>query len=397
MCSLSLRSPLVDSHWLVVLPLFGLMRCNTMVSVGKLSARMYQSRRNHSQSAASTRTQRAVKLDVHCAFESLPSIWCRECHPSEIYSTIREPCLIRIRTNCERNWWWVTNLWNTWLVDLREKHPCTQQRTSCNMGKYIGTALPFNSPSDLKALRWKCMEHTFMSSFGTKFVTFCRMVLHQASNVGLCVGTLKIRQKHFTRFKILDTSVWSIGAQQMQKWVNSLILTHEMWYFLCAMNSIGIVRYSTSAFSAFSILSFASFSIHNYEFTKKIWSSPPKNTHANNSRRRKLLIDVNVNFDINDLTAFGTNNRKTLFADGSIAVNSVDFQRKRKISLTSIRMIRPHEWHLFSLKFYMKNWNGFVWRLRRLNSLRRMCGQANDIVRWNRMNWNGYTANSLIS
>lgn len=87
LCSLSLwSSPLVDSHLLVVLSLPGLMRCNTMVSVGKLLARMYQSKRNHSQSAASTRTQRAVKLDAHCAFESLPSIWCRDCHPSEIYS-----------------------------------------------------------------------------------------------------------------------------------------------------------------------------------------------------------------------------------------------------------------------------------------------------------------------
>lgn len=59
-----------------------------------------------------------------------------------------------------------------------------------------------------------------------------------------------------------------------------------------------------------------------------------------------------VNFDIYDLTAFGTNNRRTFFADGSIAVN-FDFQRKRKISLTSTGMIRALEWHLLWLKFYM--------------------------------------------
>lgn len=171
-----------------------------MVSEGKSMAQMNHPMWIHSQNATNTRTKRSMQSDVHCAFWLLPPIWHTVSRSLGICSTrsVKKEkwASNRIRSKQTDS----TYFWNTWLVDWRDEQPWTQHRTSCSIGKYIGVALLFKSPSGRNELRWKCIEHTSIPGFGTKLITFRRMILHHVSYVDLSVGTLKITRNSLDIF-----------------------------------------------------------------------------------------------------------------------------------------------------------------------------------------------------
>lgn len=211
----------------------------------------------------------------------------------EEYENRRKQRLIRIRINCKHNWVVVVPLEHligrfARIASLHTAADVVQYRKI----HWEGVAFQFTVRSEGVALE----------VYGTHFHIWLRhKSWHFLSNgfaPSLECRSMRWHTENQTNISLYIDKFWtllfSIVAQQTQKWAISLTLTHEMWYFLFAMSSIGIVRYNTSAFSAFSILSFVSFCIHNYWFKKKYGFLPyyllaEKHT-CENSRRRNLLV-----------------------------------------------------------------------------------------------------------
>lgn len=117
-------------------------------------------------------------------------------------------------------------LWNVWLVDWRESHPWTQQRTSWTTGKNIGTVRDFNSPSGWNELRWKWIEQICISGFGTKFGTFRWRISTHPANEPLSRGILILKWIWLLE-NLVDTQRTTCGVESRHNCVRTL--TNEMW------------------------------------------------------------------------------------------------------------------------------------------------------------------------